>query len=356
MATAMTVRGHATSAIPASDLIAAVPQLEPVERFLAVTRPTVLQEEPFPDWAAFMLRLGGAVATASRSSAPLFVAIAVPARPYAATLLAAGAVLARASLAESDDHVVHWDALRELVKRQGKVAVLYRSDTGAMSRTLVGFDLPSNPQYAILDAGGGVRSRVPAREALRIEPVGGEPKHRTHYARPKAFARDAGLASAVFPGAALRGFVSRSRLDCVIVGNESSLRDELLRETFVARAGSGETIEGHLNDIVRARSLAGDGLCYRSEITSPTSKDTRRKQTLAPALVIFDGSSAFLKWQRLCWAAHAVAILDRTDHRFDEATLRVDELAIESMPIGSEAKAFGTPPAGVEACVFEVSR
>lgn len=115
-------------------------------------------------------------------------------------------------------------------------------------------------------------------------------------------------------------YSSNSTLECVIVGRLKVLRHEIIKTEFGFRM-SKRVSEGKLQDILRVRRFLGNNEAFRSALCPLNKKKSIiTAEEVTPSIVFFDGSSAFIRWRDNWRKSNWVALLDRTDLGFSEAT------------------------------------
>lgn len=154
-------------------------------------------------------------------------------------------------------------------------------------------------------------------------------------------------------------FVTENTMDCTIIGKIRKIRKEVLSTSFrieeSKHTGKNGFCTGKLNDIIRIRRFLTKDVGYHSEILSYNHWKLKTDQTiLTPHAVIFDGSTAFLKWRHKFPKSHWVAILDRTEYNFFDAAAEVNQEYILRRN-NAEHNDFGIdpPPTGIEVLMFQ---
>ncbi len=168
-----------------------------------------------------------------------------------------------------------------------------------------------------------------------------------------------GLLGTILQPAGASDFVRRSRLECAIIGSEVELREEIRDVVFAVMSADKKRpnvlVEGHLQDVLRIKSLVRDGEGYRSDLFPASRAANREAREQMPAVVVFDGANAFLKWNDVWPDANWVVILDRTDRRFSEAASEVNRLYSTTRVQGASLPEV-PHPSGIEVLVIGVSR
>lgn len=281
------------------------------------------------------------------SEPPLFTAIAVPARGYAAALIATGYVW-RNVVVEAEQTVSATSRIHEVTP--GTRVFYFPSAQIRWVGEFVGLDTVCNAQVAKLrlrDERGNDRGiicvpfdrwnriRVPdASRRVRLKPTA----TRLHEAE-LLFGLSIDGAHPPLP----------DKIVCQVFGNVSALRAEIGETEFAAVKGGVPHI-GVLQHLIRVARWCTDGAGYGSEVFPIRMAQSIR--TLS-GLLIHDGSAAFLRSSKPVQAVNHVAILDRTEPRFDDAVAEVDRLFV-SRSSGQPSRSWADVPRGLEVLSFEV--
>jgi hypothetical protein len=147
-------------------------------------------------------------------------------------------------------------------------------------------------------------------------------------------------------------FVTTSRADCLIVGTQTLLEADLTSEFFYAGDSIGDASGGQLQDLVRARDLAGARRYFRSIIVPSAVLVPPEIRDLRPHVVIFDGGRAYLRWRHLWPDSQQLVIIDRSMSNAEEAA---GELSMAFAERTADSGLLGTlkVPPGIEAISFE---
>ena len=319
---------------------------------------------PLPRWSKFYLQLGAAIAQENGAQRSLVTALAVPTRAYAATLIAAGAVVSRAKTTDAIGQVspeAHFETLCSLpvgtsvILRQGEKAAkgIYvgTRDNRNDGTARIGIQIQSGK-------GGSLTEWLPVASSPKVQvssktwsrlPADIEKSRDVNTSRSEFIAQ-------VFQGADMWKFITKSTLDCVILGNVSSLVQEATATKLSVGSRGREASAGTLQDILRIRRLYKNNETFRSEIFPVNIKNhEKQSEGAAPHLVIFDGAVGFLKWRDNWSHCDWVVVLDRTEPRFTEAVQVVNEDYLSR--IGEvELGISDPPPPSVELVAFTVVR
>ncbi len=280
--------------------------------------------------------------------ARLVVAVSLPTRAFAASLVATGAVARLAERPASDDVASHLAYLRGLPPG---TTVTHRFDS-RRKRTaeLRGIKAVNGQEYIVLQEGNGPRY-VPSQHALRIEVSRHQRRHPPRVAQVRTIRTNAGLAAGL--NDSVTDFLAQSRLGVVLVGSDARLRAELEAPLGI-ELPSGAVQPGQLQDLARVRRFGRDGEGYRSELVPFEVTDGPLPLRDAPTLTVFDGARSFLHGARRWPDTNWVVILDRSEPRYEEGCAEIDRLYTTRRSQAAVALILPTPPAAVEYTAFGV--
>lgn len=302
---------------------------------------------PLPAWARFMISLGERVATSGPEKPGLVVALSVPARAFAATLIAASAVITAFREGPSaSDAAAHFDYLASLA--DGTAITHHRANSVQQGR-LVGVEASPYDGRPVV--------RIRLRKEDRLLPVGlcreiqviDDPG--TLKVRREKLIRHPAFLSSALPGIDVAVLSASSRLDCVIVGAKQLLEDELIANEFAA--GDGKSVyTGSLQEIVRARNVTAKKGAYRSALVSAISEDADVPVSSSPpGVVVFDGARAFNNYRSRWPSSKWVVILDRGLPSAQEGAAAVNQ-GYATRADDSDVLARLAVPPGIEALSY----
>jgi hypothetical protein len=145
-----------------------------------------------------------------------------------------------------------------------------------------------------------------------------------------------------------------SRLDCVFIGTETTLRGEIQGTRLGVPALNGEVIEGNFQEVLRVRRLAPKFGGFRSDVLSAKGKRRKGEWSGPPGVVIFDGVAGYLN-HGANWSNSArIILLDRTDRRLNDAVAEINReyLRRSSDELVLDHDALNLP--GAEALLYEI--
>ena len=298
-----------------------------------------------PGWARFMARCGQRLA--STEGRPLTIGVSVPGRGYSAALAAAGATLARDTLnpMAPDDLGRHLATLRETpagtpIKYQTKDQILDGRWLGIVDvegEEMLSFEtrnmtrkLRLNAALHILLTGEATSSGQLWAKKIKVSP----------------------LLKAMIGESAAVTFMTTARADCVMVGTQTQLEQDLTSELLFAGGKAGTDDGGHLQDVVRAHDLAGARRFFRSVVVPSATGPSSELRAARPHLVIYDGGRPYLRWRHVWPGAQQLVVLDRSLASAEEAATELS-MAYAERAADSVLLNKSKVPAGLEAICFE---
>jgi hypothetical protein len=331
---------------------------------------------PLPSWAIFFFNLGSVLEVQPLSKERIVMGVALPARPFASSLAATGAVIASLHANLQSDLQSYFDELCKMPYGTG--VVLLRNDkddgprqypgvfAGLDETSLTPWD-KSSPKIRLIriqvsrstmsdtKAGGRVfmvdakradtiRVLDPA-EAISLKelpntPSGSSVRSLSEFARR-------------ITGAGMSQYVARSKVVCLIVGSPGTLNREIKEVKYGVGSDSLTLFEGNLGEVLRVRRFSKTRRQFHSDIFTAASKWPPRQAALGiPDIVIFDGAAGFMKWRDSFQKSHLLIMLDQTEPLFMEAVQRLNyeyscRLENDVLPTS-----FPNPQPGVELTFF----
>lgn len=314
--------------------------------------------QPLPEWMRFYLLLGVSVASWPQCDRQYVLAVSVPTRSYASTLIGAGLVLARAARAvpaELEEHVLR---LRSLPLNS---PVVYRNRARKMKARLLGFKtyrLGNEASELIgLQIELSTTKWVNLSEAGKIELLDHKPIRLPRRQKGYSLSPPCDLLRSLIGDALADSYVRESGLDCVLIGSLNALRSEsvgidLVR--FDQSQGERQPRCGKLSDLLRVREFLPASSAHRSIAMSSSGSADINTEGLAPFACIFDGALSYLKWHRDWGLANHIAVLDRTERSYGEAVWEVNRLQGQTDQCASHVPALPRPVPGIRMMWLEV--
>ena len=322
------------------------------------------QRFPLPSWAMFYMQLGAVIAETDHTQRNLVTALAVPTRSYAAVLLAAGAIVSKMKATDTnpqDSLEAHFEMFRNLpigtsvtLPKFGKTVkgkFLGIRDKGIDGAEAIGVQIQKSKK-------GALTYWLPPESSLKVQ-IASKPWNQLPANPAKAAdvsSSSSEFISLIFQGSDLRNFVTRSTLDCVILGSRKTILQEAKETKMSVGPRTLETSAGTLLDILRIRGLSSSNEAFRSDIFPVNPKNNAMEsEEMIPHVAVFDGAVGFLKWRDIWSQSNWVVVLDRTEPRFEEAVQVINQEHFSRIS-DETLKLPAAPPVSVELVSFRVIR
>ena len=148
-----------------------------------------------------------------------------------------------------------------------------------------------------------------------------------------------------------KDFALQQKLECQIIGRQNILKLEARTETFAVR--NDDTLEvGNLNDVLRVKEIVRSGDPFRTEILTSRNGDHPGVEDKIPHVTIYDGANCFLKFGSDSSRRIRVAVLDRTEAGFTDATQNISDMFVNRRTSEVELRLNHYPPTGVDILAF----
>ncbi|BDA71630.1 hypothetical protein CAL7716_057960 [Calothrix sp. PCC 7716] len=316
-----------------------------------------------PDWGIFFIKIGRWVAEEANQKYQHVIALSIPARNYAASLVALGVVLAKsANYSRNISNQAKFDKFCNLREgrrvafcsnnewieacfdgvcreyQEPRIRIRVKSDTVTNRRNQQG--KPDTTHFISKENINNV-TLISNRNNVNNIPV--------NIAKPIVVNK---FLSCCLKNNCGIHFYTKAQLDCHIIGNIKELEDEITKASFACRLSSNRFEKGTLQDVLRVRNfLSSDTYAYRTEIISSFS-NTLPEVSKKPFVSIFDGALGFTKWRDDYPNCHQIVLLERTEKRFNDAATIINSEYINR--INTETiQNFPLPPIGVEITVYQ---
>jgi hypothetical protein len=299
-----------------------------------------------PDWARFMVGLGDALAQEPSGCGYTTVGLTVPTRAFAAALAVAGFVLRR----NVDDPMDPGDV-------EEHFALLAAQPSGTAITLQQGARIHDGRLLGIVERDGAELIQVETRKMVRYLPktlalqvrLTGEDQAPEHLRARRVQVPP--LLRALTGIDAATTYMTTARADGLIAGTLAALEEELTEEPLAPTLAGFSPPTGTLQEIVRARDLAGASRHFRTVIVPASSPVHEADKALTPKLVIFDGGRPYLRLRHLWPSAHRLVVIDRSLGTAEEAA---DELSMAFIDRRSDSdilEGLGAP-SSIEAFAF----
>lgn len=270
---------------------------------------------PLPQWGQFFLDLGYAVGIQENSENRTVTALALPIKDYSASLITTGVIAGRLSYQNSGNEAIK--RFHELLTLASGTTVYYRREGG--ERVKVNFVGPTSDGLMIELHSGTLTYKIPPKLALRIEFPSKELNSLFGRSHRQSSTAISPFLSYFFNEAAAKEIMTRSCLDCIIIGSIGGIDQEINYTRFGVKNSHGEFLEGTLQDILRIRKFSAHAETYRSDILYTHSKEQQRNELEIPEVIVFDGAKSYLKWSTYWNYPHCIVLLAQSEPEFDEA-------------------------------------
>lgn len=314
---------------------------------------------PLPDWCHFFIRLGHVLAMADNQDKRLIAGLAVPTRAYTACLAAAGAVMGRASIpvnapAGKEEHFnnlcrLEYGTPLNYIKGNRKKKAIFAGITTFNGELRIRIQTES-------EEGGGLTELLNKKMALAVSVAdGGEIKLPKKQSGHKIVTRKAFLDN-LLPGVDINTFVLFSRLDAVITGPVALIRREVTDTRLIVKMPRGKFAEGTFQDILRVRRFLFEGKPFITDVYPVSGGRQPGNGYSNPAVAVFDGALAFLKWRDAWLDSNWIVLLDRTGPNFWDGAETLNQDYIKNRTLNCPELDLLSVPAGVEMICYEVVR
>lgn len=316
-----------------------------------------------PAWGVFFFETGLWIGMQNSERCCLTVGLSVPTSAYSAALVATGVVISRSAFPVKA--ISAQEHFQQLLALPAGHPVMFSSGNRKYKGMLVGCeDVEGEHHIAVQvqrdwsegQCAGGLTYRISAQDSLRVEVLSGEPGLLPKNPSGRRILPQAGFLKQCLGKVDPHLFASSSRLECVVLGKMNALRHEIKETRASVRSSPNGFQEGRLQDVVRVRKFMADGQGYRTDIFRIDGrKPPQMPGSVEPHAVIFDGTTAFLKWGNSWKGCHRVVIIDRTEPTARDAAgvlnrEYISDRVDEQVPAGAPAV-----PAGVELASYWIS-
>jgi len=305
-----------------------------------------------PAWARFFIDVGIAVVTHENISKRALVGLALPARAYAAPLVAFGVTMGKFASSSRDMEAAR--RFQQLCELKSNTPLLYRRNGKLIKVFFDGLEEMDGEMKLCLST-KGERYWITSRQALQVEFPAKE--FSMLPTRPSQRVRDrpSQFLVSLFGIQTARAIVSQSSLDSLTIGSLYQLKEEIQDWPIAVRTETGFA-SGFLQEVTRVRRFSKRTQAYRSEIYHVYSKECENTGQEIPAVVIFDGGAGFSKWRDSWRQSDWVILFDQTETEFDVAVQAFNDEYIKS-PVGDrELSWFLAPPAYIPTSMYQEAR
>ncbi len=306
---------------------------------------------PLPKWACYYLELGAALSSYANQGCRFVVAITVPVRSFASSLIATGIIASRVDLPSHNlqPHILKIQSLP--IGAQVIVRTSNMRYYGIYKGTLSSF----GKQYFIVNYQKGGEIGIAHEESYKIElSETSLPNIQSgrHLSPPSA------LLKHLFRTESLNRFLAESRLECVILGQQKSFQQELCDFRIGYQNKDGAASPGTIEDLVRVRGpqFHASSSSYRSYVLPSSGKyNPQFTSRLNNYVTIFDNPQGLIKWSSYFKSSNWFVVLDKTDRDFDLAVKEINTEYFQNRIEKQMKLSLPSPPAGVDLMFFETN-
>lgn len=312
-----------------------------------------------PEWARFLLKLGAALGSQRLGSHRVVVGIALPTKAYAASLLTAGLLVGLSKKPVTHkDVTAHFERLCALEQESSLIYTKNKNRFKAFFNGIV--DIGGEKRIRLrIQSSKGKKARnltelLNAKQAQQVEVANTTFNNLPQHQSGKTIQVDnPDFIRAFLQVDEINDFISKSGLDCVIIGQVSRFKQEINETLFAFKSKNKKLVEGYLQDILRVRRFSGSSSNYRSDIYAARSE---LENQASPKFVVFDGANGYLKWRDTWDQSHWVVLLDRTSARFEDATSQFNQEFFKYRYKEGKLAQMPAIPSGVEIVIHYEER
>lgn len=295
---------------------------------------------PLPTWAHVFVNIGMTMATREDTHKRAVVGLALPARTYAASLVALGITIGKfSSSSRNIDAVARFQQLSEL---KINTPLFYRRDKELIKVFFDGHDEIEGEVKLRLKTNGG-RYWITSKQALQVEFPTKEFSPSLKRSSRKVSERPTQFLSSLLGPDIAKAVVAQSSLDSLIIGPLHQLKEEIQIWPIALRANE-DFVPGFLQDVIRVRRFSKGTQTYRSEVYYTHSNECENVGQETPTVVIFDSSVGFLKWRDFWPQSDWVVLFDQTEAEFDVAIQAFNDEYTKSSAGNRDLSLFPTVP------------
>ncbi len=304
-----------------------------------------LGKNVLPEWCRLLLELGQSIASNADETIRTrqVVVCTVPARSYAALLIASGILLDRYESIQNTSPEEHFESLIALPPNTPLMLRPPGSSTTTSKVRLVGHLERGGVEYIKIEERKGRLRLLPKDQCLRLARV--ETTNTSRFGSRRDMRQDLGLLEAMLPTEVALSVVSSSSFECLILGHAEKNLIESEEGIFSAFV-DGTVRTGALRDFVRPANESGAHSRTRIDSVSGANQ-TLTANSDKPAVIIADGATALFALDHR-WRDHdQVIVLDRSSPPFDGALDQINANLIRGYDELTWLKEL-TVPAGIE--------
>ncbi len=307
---------------------------------------------PLPCWAHFFMDVGIAVATHEKIHKRTVVGLALPARPYVASLVAFGVTMGKFATINRDvEAAMRFQRLCEL---KSNTPLFYRKN-GKLTKVFFDGLEEIDGETKLRLSTKGERYWITSKQVLQVEFPAKDFSALLKRPSRRVSAHPSQFLLSLFDTETATAIVSQSSLDSLTIGSLHRLQEEIQNWPIAMKTEAG-FVRGLLQDVIRVRRFSKGAETYRSEIYHVNSKACGNIGQEIPAVVIFESGAGFLKgrdsWRQSNW----VVLFDETEAEFDIAVRAFNDEYITSPADDRELPGFPVIPAYIPTSMYQEVR
>jgi hypothetical protein len=309
--------------------------------------------QPLPRWACFYLELGAVLSNYESNERRFVVAITIPIRDFASSLISSGFIVSKAELSNQRVQA----QISKLEALPIGTPVTFRKNNLQYYGIYQGAFQADGKQYFRIAYQQGGEIYFPYEDYYKIELSEKHKRHLPNIQSGRQLDQPSPLLKNLFEGEVLNRFLIESKLECVILGQQKSLRQELCNFLIGYRNMEDQMMSGMMVDLVRARGsqFQLSNRSYRSYVLPSSGKYNQQfTAKLNNHVTIFDNPLSFLKWRHCFTHSNWLVVLDKTERNFDLALKEINDEYINNRVEHQQQLRLPKPPPGVDIMVFEV--
>ena len=309
---------------------------------------------PFPNWARYFLELGASLSCYESEGSKFVAAITIPVRAFASSLIASGIIIPRIGLPTHNlqSHISKIESFPI------GTPVSFRTNNRRYDGYYRGTTNVFGKSYFKINYQQGGDIFIAFENSYKIELSEKQISGLPNIQSGRQLQPPSPLIKHVFEPNFLNKFLTESKIECLILGQQKAFQQELCNFQIGYQLGEERVASGRIIDFVRVRGnqFQPSNLSYRSYVL-PSSGHYNQQFTskLNNYVTIFDNPLGFIKWRNNFKNSNWFVVLDKTDRNFDLAINEINEEYIQNRLEKPIKVPLPNPPAGVDLMFFEVS-
>lgn len=301
-----------------------------------------------PKWAYFFMSVGQQVAAMPKNGSRLVLALTLPTRAFAATLVATGIVFTKATSSNDTDR----EQIQRILSLKRGDFVYVRKNKRKIKGVVDRIEEDCGEMYIFVKTSTLEISGFPVEMyASRITVIDKEPKLPKYQQTGYDLEKPNEFMSVFFGEKLAQDYILDTSFDVLILGKKSDICYELCNFSLIS-SGSGKSSQesGLLQDIVRVRQFFREGKSHKAEVMSVSDEDNFYDIPSSP-IIIFDGAIAYIRHSHKWHKNHYIVLLDRTDRHFSDAVELLNQNYMHRL--NNQLEFSMNIPNGIELMIYE---